>query len=89
MMFISDRDSENYISYEQIVPLLKPGMTAKMLAHAILEKAGLSPEDYDVVSKEKYVPWALLTEVIKQGLLIVKIEDSPQAQYGVGKRIIQ
>ena len=82
-MFISDRESENYISYEQILPLLKPNMTAKMLGVAILEKAGLSPECYDVISKKKYFPGVSLMEVIKHGLVIVKRVKS--REYGVGK----
>lgn len=41
---------ENFLPWEQIEPLVRPGMTASDLRRAILEKCGLPLKGYAVVS---------------------------------------
>lgn len=44
------KHAENFISWDQIEPLVTPGMTAGELEDAILALAGLSPERYGVIT---------------------------------------
>lgn len=62
---------ESFIPYEQLEPLLRPGMTGRELAAAVLTKMGLGTE-YALHLKTDVLP---LKDGLRDGVFVVKHED--------------
>lgn len=72
---------ENVIPYEQLAPLLRPGMTGRELAVAILAKLGLSPKRYTLLTIVKSLEFHEdLGQWLREGLQISPIDDEEVRQ---------
>lgn len=65
---------ENYIPWEQIEPLLTPGMRGAELASALIDRLGLPHGEYKFLTRYLPTPRPALIEYLKHGLFLVKVD---------------
>lgn len=71
-----ERAAENVIPWEQIEPLIAPGMTSADLRDEILRRAGLSSPKYSVCTMPGWrTSGAPLIEALRHGAYIRRTED--------------
>lgn len=61
---------ENFVTWEQIEPLLRPGMTGLQIAEAVIASAGLSQERYTILGHQERAGESI-HEVLRRGVRIV------------------
>lgn len=83
---------ENLISWEQIEPLLRPGMTAKEIGLAIMARTGLSTKKYTLATIYCFypgTPMPPLVETLRDGVEILTIAEAKRRKTRpIGKAVL-